>query len=352
MVDAKAKRRCLEYKGRLKARELESETLTKALAFLGQDEDDDENDDRDEDEAEEEDGERQALAKAKAKAKARAKAGVRARAQTRAKARAKAKADTKAAAKATSEAGNSTWAASWTQSGVDHSAPRATASEVLGPSAQKLGSSQLAALEVRVRFAHQLAHSLGDQCSDPDAVSRAIDGRIAQLLREGEVAAKSRSLCAEDMRKVSLLQRRAHEREARLAAKQEEFRLFVAGESAQRKLLGAALIVLEQFYGDHRGYADAWVLLSYRPQPSKLVLDIIRQVRADSKAVEAEAFRLEEKDVSPSETQAHRVRLGGVPGCQAILTNFEARRAAREREIGDLRQAKAALLGPVEAVLV
>jgi len=293
--------------------------------------------------------------------------------------------------------------------------------------AQKFGSPRLSTLAYRVKL---------------DAftrVKKSIDDMISQLLKEKADEIKHKDWC-EDEFNTNQLQTEKKEREKKdLIAKIEdlemtikslteaidtlkseikemqvqlkragenrekenkEFQTTVADQRATQKLLKAALVVLQDFYGK-KGASFVQQEPAGPPPPpgfeaykknaaSGGVMSMIEQIISDAKAMEAEAIRSEEdaqkayedfvketnasieaksKDiVNKSEekakaesdlVEAQKEKEGVVleleqlsnynaelhQSCDFVLKNFDLRQTARDEEVEALRQAKAILSG-------
>jgi len=309
-----------------------------------------------------------------------------------------------------------------------HSARREKASKVLSAAAKLFHNPRLSTLAYRVRL---------------DAftkVKKAIDDMVAELLKEKEDEIKHKDFCVDELN-TNVLQTEKKEREkADLIAKIEDlemrikeladaiaklkaeiktmqrelkeagelrektskdFQLTISDQRESQKLLRAALMVLEGFYGK----AKAAMLQKEEPagpppppgfeeykksSASGGVMSEIQQIIEDSKAMEAEALRAEEesvkayeeyvKDTNASieqkvkeimekeavkadleaelvETEAQKaevlIELEELAkynaelhtSCDFVLKNFEVRQEARDQEIEALKTAKAILSG-------
>jgi DNA repair exonuclease SbcCD ATPase subunit len=313
------------------------------------------------------------------------------------------------------------------QSGVAaHSERRVAASKLLSSVAQKFHSPRLANLAYRVKL---------------DAftrVKKAIDDMVSELLKEKADEIKHKDFCVDEFN-TNQLQTEKKEREKQdLIAKIEdlemtikalsdaiatlkseikemqvqfkragedrekqnkEFQTTVSDQRATQKLLKAALVVLQDFYGKGASFAQQEPV-GPPPPPgfeeykknaaSGGVMSMIEQIINDAKAMEAEAIRSEEdaqkayedfvketnasieaksKDiVNKSEekakaesdlVEAQKEKEGVVleleqlsnynaqlhQSCDFVLKNFDLRQAARDEEVEALRQAKAILSG-------
>merc|ERR1712194_27165 len=292
------------------------------------------------------------------------------------------------------------------QSGATANSERRTAaSKLLSSVAQKFNSPRLANLAYRVKL---------------DAftrVKKAIDDMVSQLLKEKADEIKHKDFCVDEFN-TNLLQTEKKEREKQdLMAKikemqvqlkragedrelqNKEFQTTVSDQRATQKLLKAALLVLQDFYGKSASFAQQEPV-GPPPPPgfeeyknnaaSGGVMSMIEQIINDAKAMEAEAIRSEEdaqkayedfvketnasieaksKDiVNKSEekakaesdlVEAQKEKEGVVleleqlsnynaelhQSCDFVLKNFDLRQTARDEEVEALRQAKAILSG-------
>merc|ERR1719277_2168237 len=316
------------------------------------------------------------------------------------------------------------------QSGVaDQSERRTAAAEVLSRMAMKANNPRLATLAYRVKL---------------DAftrVKKAIDDMVAELLKEKEDEIKHKDWCVDEFN-ANLLQTEKKEREkkdliaeiedleatiadlakaiktlkAEIAEMQvqlkragedrekqnKEFQDTVADQRETQRLLKAALVHLQDFYGKKEGAASLAQQEPVGPPPppgfeeyknnaaSGGVMDLIQQIISDAKAMEADAIRSEEdaqkayedfvketnasieaksKDiVNKSElkakteidlVEAKEAKEGVLleleqlsnynaelqQSCNFVLKNFDIRQTARDEEVEALRQAKAILSG-------
>eukprot|EP00419_Tripos_fusus_P021876 CAMPEP_0172719882 /NCGR_PEP_ID=MMETSP1074-20121228/75756_1 /TAXON_ID=2916 /ORGANISM="Ceratium fusus, Strain PA161109" /LENGTH=703 /DNA_ID=CAMNT_0013545281 /DNA_START=62 /DNA_END=2173 /DNA_ORIENTATION=- len=311
----------------------------------------------------------------------------------------------------------------------EHSSRRAQAAAFLSKEALKLHSSQLSALAYSVRL---------------DAftkVKKAIDNMIAQLLKEQANEVKHKDFCVEEFSSNKLQTQDKSREKASLVAKatdlaqtaddlsdaidklkaesaemkiqlkragedrekeNAEFRVQVADQRETVKLLNAALEILSDFYSK-----AAAALLEKRddadgsPPPPGFsaykknakgggILNLIKQIITDAKAMEAEALRseksaqrayedfvkttnanmdakgkemvnkkgnqakikativenrkaLEEAAVELTKLSNHKANLH--QSCDFVLKNFAVRQKARNDEVTALRQAKGVLSG-------
>jgi len=307
--------------------------------------------------------------------------------------------------------------------GVAQNSRRSSAANLLSKAASKLGSPLLATLAYRVRL---------------DAftkVKKAIDDMVTQLLKEKADEIKHRDFCIEEFntnqmqmekkqRKDAELKETEHDLEIKLTeltkkidtlkseisemqvqlkragedreVQNKEFQATVAEQRQTKKLLHAALDVLEGFYGK-----QSFLQRGQEPAPpgfdeykknaqSGGVMAMIQQIIDDTKAVESEAIRSEEdaqsayedfvKDTNASikskskeivnrssekataETDSvetkeqlqslkldmekldqYRTELHS--SCDFVMKNFDLRQESRDEELEALKQAKAILSG-------
>jgi hypothetical protein len=307
---------------------------------------------------------------------------------------------------------------------------RAKASKLLLTVAHKLSSPRLSALAVQVRL---------------DAftrVKKAIDDMIGELLKEKADEIKHKDFCVDEFNKNELETEKKDREKKDLIAKIEdltmtidaltkaidtlkaeiaemqvqlkragedremenkEFQTTVADQRASQKLLQAALVILQEFYGKPKeptAFAQRQEPAGPPPPPgfeaykknqaSGGVMSMIQQIINDTNAIEAETIRSEEdaqkayedfvketnasieaksKDIiNKSETKAKAeddlveakkekesvmVELEQLANynaelhssCDFIMKNFDLRQTARDEEVEALRQAKAILSG-------
>merc|ERR1719277_1417683 len=314
------------------------------------------------------------------------------------------------------------------QSGVaDQSERRTAAAEVLSRMAQKANNPKLSTLAYRVKL---------------DAftrVKKAIDDMVAELLKEKEDEIKHKDFCVDEFN-TNQLQTERKEREkkdllARIAdleatidalaraiktlkseiaemqvqlkragedreKQNKEFQMTVADQRETQKLLTAALGMLQDFYGKGESFVQRQEPVGPPPPPgfeayknnaaSGGVMQLIQQIIADAKAMEAEAIRSEEdsqkayedfvketnnsieaksKDIVNKSEEKAKAETDLVEtnkakdavlldleqlsnynaelhqSCDFVLKNFDLRQAARDQEVEALRQAKAILSG-------
>merc|ERR1712113_1072931 len=307
---------------------------------------------------------------------------------------------------------------------------RVEASRVLLKAAKKLDNPKLSNLAYRVRL---------------DAftrVKKAIDDMVAQLLKEKQDEIKHKDFCTDEFNQNQLQTEKKEREKKDLIAKIEdlemtikslteaieklkgeiaemqvqmkragedrekenkEFQTTVADQRETQKLLKAALNVLQDFYGKKAAFMQQHKQEPAGPPPpppgfeayknnaaSGGVVQLIQQIIADAKAMEAEAIRSEEdaqkayedfvketnnsieaksRDiVNKSEAKAKaevdlvetKEAKEGVlleleqlsnynaqlhQSCDFVLKNFDVRQTARDEEVEALRQAKAILSG-------
>merc|ERR1719343_1743064 len=213
-----------------------------------------------------------------------------------------------------------------------HSERRGQASKLLSAVADKLHSPRLATLAVRVRL---------------DAftrVEKAIDDMVAQLLKEKADEIKHKDFCVDEFNTNEMQTEKKEREKADLIAKIEdlemiiktlteeitklkseiaemqlqmkragedrekenkEFQMTVADQRETQRLLKAALSVLQDFYGkaaliqrqkqEPAGPPPPPGFEAYKKNAaSGGVMDMIKQIISDAKAMEAEAIRSEE----------------------------------------------------------
>merc|ERR1719482_502440 len=304
------------------------------------------------------------------------------------------------------------------------SAQRSHASDLLKEVAHKLNSPRLATLSLKVKL---------------DAftrVKKAIDDMIANLLQEKQDEIKHRDFCIEEFNTNQLETDRKNREKSDLIAKIEdlehtidtltseietlkaeivemqsqlkragenrdqenkEFQQTVADQRATAKLLKQALTFLEGFYGksalmqEPAGPPPPPGFKAYsNNKASGGVMGMIKQIIADTKAMEAETIRAEEEgqkayedfvkdtnasieaksteivdkselkakaetDKAEAESALEEVgfeldhladaKLELHQSCDFVLKNFEIRQTGRDEEIEALKQAKAILSG-------
>jgi len=307
---------------------------------------------------------------------------------------------------------------------ASNSARQAQASKLLNTVAHKLNSPRLATLSLKVRL---------------DAftrVKKAIDDMIANLLQEKQDEIKHRDFCIEEFNTNQLETDRKNREKSDLIAKIEdlehtidtltseietlkseivemqsqlkragenrdqenkEFQQTVADQRATAKLLKQALTFLEGFYGksalmqEPAGPPPPPGFKAYsNNKASGGVMGMIKQIIADTKAMEAETIRAEEEgqkayedfvkdtnasieaksteivdkselkakaetDKAEAESALEEVgfeldhladaKLELHQSCDFVLKNFEIRQTGRDEEIEALKQAKAILSG-------
>jgi len=315
------------------------------------------------------------------------------------------------------------------ESATDASNRRARASVLLSVAAQRAHSPKLAALAYRVRL---------------DAFQRVkknIDDMIAALLQEKADEIKHKDFCVDEFNSNQLQIERKQREKTDLTAQtadldatinslakaietlksevgemqvqlkragedrqkqNTEFQLTVADQRQTQKMLKAALVVLQDFYGKKQAPSFSQTEDPVGPPPppgfqeysknaaSGGVLSMIEQIIADAKAMEADAIRSEEdaqkayedfvketnnsieaksrdivnkseqKAKSESELvdakkakdaalleleQLSNYKTELEQSCNFIVNNFDVRQTARDEEIEALRQAKAILSG-------
>jgi len=305
---------------------------------------------------------------------------------------------------------------------------RQRASELLSQVARKFNSPRLAALAYRVRL---------------DAftrVKKAIDDMVAQLLKEKADEIKHKDFCVDEFNTNQLQTEKKEREKADLIAKIEdlemiiktlteeitklkseiaemqlqmkragedrekenkEFQMTVADQRETQRLLKAALSVLQDFYGkaaliqrqkqEPAGPPPPPGFEAYKKNAaSGGVMDMIKQIISDAKAMEAEAIRSEEdaqkayedfvKETNASiETKSKQIvnkseekskaegelvetkeskeavmleleQLSNYnaelhQACDFVMKNFDVRQTARDEEVEALKQAKAILSG-------
>merc|ERR1719382_2440072 len=316
---------------------------------------------------------------------------------------------------------------------AENSRRRDAASALLSRVAQKVQSPKLATLAYRVKL---------------DAftrVKKAIDDMIAELLKEKADEIKHKDFCVDEF-SANQLQTEKKEREkkdlialiadleatiAKLASEiktlkseiaemqvqlkragedretqNKEFQTTVADQRATQRLLQAALVHLQGFYGESLAQQPVQVNkptgapVGPPPPPgfekyknnaaSGGVMELIEEIIADAKAMEAEAIRSEEdaqkayegfvtetnlsieaksreivsKSAEKSKTEGELLEAEKAKAlvleeleelsnynaelhqsCDFVLKNFDLRQAARDEEVEALRQAKAILSG-------
>jgi len=319
---------------------------------------------------------------------------------------------------------------SFVQDGMSkNSDRRARASRVLSLAAMKANNPRLATLAYRVKL---------------DAftrVKKAIDEMVADLLKEKEDEIKHKDWCVDEFN-ANLLQTEKKDREkkdliaeiedleATIAALAEaiktlkaeiaemqvqlkragedrekqnkEFQETVADQRETQRLLKAALLHLQDFYGKKGGAESLAQQEPVGPPPppgfeayknnaaNGGVMDLIQQIIGDAKAMEADAIRSEEDaqkayedfvketnasieaksrdivnkseskakaegDLVEAEKEKNSVMLELEQlsnynaelhqSCDFVIKNFDLRQAARDHEVEALRQAKAILSG-------
>merc|ERR1719410_2127930 len=305
---------------------------------------------------------------------------------------------------------------------------RQRASEILSQVARKFNNPRLAALAYSVRL---------------DAftrVKKAIDDMVAQLLKEKADEIKHKDFCVDEFNTNQLQTEKKEREKADLIAKIEdlemtikalteeitklkseiaemqlqmkragedrekenkEFQMTVADQRETQRLLTAALTVLQDFYGkaalvqrqkqEPAGPPPPPGFEAYKKNAaSGGVMDMIKQIISDAKAMEAEAIRSEEdaqkayedfvketnasietkskaivnKSEEKSTTEAELVetkqskesvmleleQLSNYDAelhqaCDFVMKNFDVRQTARDEEVEALKQAKAILSG-------
>jgi len=305
---------------------------------------------------------------------------------------------------------------------------RQRASELLSQVARKFNSPRLSALAYRVRL---------------DAftrVKKAIDDMVAQLLKEKADEIKHKDFCVDEFNTNQLQTEKKEREKADLIAKIEdleliiktltdeitklkseiaemqlqmkragedrekenkEFQMTVADQRETQRLLTAALSVLQDFYGkaaliqrqqqEPAGPPPPPGFEAYKKNAaSGGVMDMIKQIISDAKAMEAEAIRSEEdaqkayedfvKETNASiETKSKEIvnksdekskaegelvetkeskeavmleleQLSNYDAelhqaCDFVMKNFDVRQTARDEEVEALKQAKAILSG-------
>merc|ERR1719333_1149111 len=313
------------------------------------------------------------------------------------------------------------------EEGAGHRLMRSQAAELLTTVAKNVHSPRLAAIASRVRL---------------DAftrVKKAIDDMVAQLLKEKQDEIKHKDFCVDEFNKNLVATERKDREKSDLIAKIEDLKLTIetltkeikalkdeitemqlqqkrAGEDREKenaefqqtvadqretaKLVSAALVVLQGFYGK-----AALVQLGQEPagpppppgfkeykknESSGGVMSLMEQIIQDAKSMEAEAIKDEEdatkayaefvtgtnasieeasksivaKSQEKAQAEADLVEaeedlasveaeLEGLAkykdqlhvSCDFVLKNFEIRQTARDEEIEALKQAKAILSG-------
>jgi len=311
--------------------------------------------------------------------------------------------------------------------GVAQNSRRSSASDLLSKAASKLDSPALAALAYRVRL---------------DAftkVKKAIDDMVTQLLKEKADEIKHRDFCIEEFntnqmqmekkqRKDAELKETQHDLEIQLKdltskidtlkseisemqvqlkragqdreVQNKEFQATVAEQRQTKKLLHAALEVLEGFYGKQSFVQNGQEPAGPAPPPgfdeykknaaSGGVMAMIQQIIDDTKAVESETIRSEEdaqaayedfvketnasikskskeivnrssekataeSDLVETKEQLQSLKLDMEKldqyrtelhsSCDFVMKNFDLRQEARDEELEALKQAKAILSG-------
>merc|ERR1712008_134383 len=305
---------------------------------------------------------------------------------------------------------------------------REQASKLLSQVAKKLNSPRLSALAYRVRL---------------DAftrVKKAIDDMIAQLMKEKADEIKHKDFCVDEFNTNQLQTEKKEREKADLIAKIEdlemtikalteaitklkseiaemqlqmkragedrekenkEFQTTVADQRETQRLLKAALSILQDFYGkkaliqrqkqEPAGPPPPPGFEAYKKNAaSGGVMDMIKQIISDAKAMEAEAIRSEEdaqkahedfvKETNASiETKSKQIvnkseekskaevelvetkeskeavmleleQLSNYDAelhqaCDFVMKNFDVRQTARDEEVEALKQAKAILSG-------
>jgi len=305
---------------------------------------------------------------------------------------------------------------------VAQNSRRVSASKLLSSVAKKLRSPQMAALAYRVRL---------------DAftkVKKAIDDMVNQLVKEKADEIKHRDFCIEEFNTNQMQTEKKQRQDAELKEKEQdleirlkeltskletlkseisemqvqlkragqdrevqnnEFQKTVAEQRQTKKLLQAALSVLEGFYGKQtfvqEGQEPPAGFEEYKKnEASGGVMAMIQQIMDDTKTVESEAIRSEqdaqeayedfvketnasikaksEEIVNKSDEKAaaesdsvetkeeiqgvnkevdqleqYKVELHG--SCDFVMKNFDLRQTARDEELEALKQAKAILSG-------
>merc|ERR1719507_910987 len=305
---------------------------------------------------------------------------------------------------------------------------REQASKLLSDVAKRLNNPRLSALAYRVKL---------------DAftrVKKAIDDMIAQLMKEKADEIKHKDFCVDEFNTNQLQTEKKEREKSDLIAKIEdlemtidaltkaidklkaeiaemqvqmkragedrekenkEFQMTVADQRETQRLLKAALSVLQDFYG------KAALIQQQRQEPagpppppgfetykknaaSGGVMDMIKQIAADAKAMEAEAIRSEEdaqkayedfvketnasieaksKEIANKSEEKAQAEVELVEtkeakesvmleleqlsnynaelhqSCDFVLKNFDVRQTARDEEVEALKQAKAILSG-------
>mmetsp|Transcript_93772 Transcript_93772/g.195560 ORF Transcript_93772/g.195560 Transcript_93772/m.195560 type:complete len:700 (-) Transcript_93772:16-2115(-) len=305
---------------------------------------------------------------------------------------------------------------------------RASASQVLAAVAAKYSNPKLGALAYQVKL---------------DAftrVKKAIDDMVAQLLKEKDDEIKHKDFCTDEFHQNQLQTEKKDREEQDLTAKIEdltmaieqlahaiealkgeiaemqvqlkragedrelqnkEFQTTVADQRETQKLLKAALSFLKDFYAKKEALLQQKQEPVGPPPPSGFetyknnaasggVMQLIEQIVADAKSMEAEAIKAEEdsqkayedfvKDTNASieakskdiveKSQARAKAEGALvqtkeeleatlleleqlsnynaqlhQSCDFVLKNFDLRQTARDEEVEALRQAKAILSG-------
>merc|ERR1719468_464160 len=306
---------------------------------------------------------------------------------------------------------------------------RAQASKLLLDVAKRLNNPRLSALAYRVKL---------------DAftrVKKAIDDMIAQLLKEKEDEIKHKDFCVDEFNTNQLQTEKKEREKSDLIAKIEDLEMTIdaltkaidklkaeiaemqvqmkrAGEDREkenkefqstvtdqretRRLLKAALSVLQDFYGKKAALLQRRKQEPAGPPPppgfeaykknaaSGGVMDMIQQIISDAKAMEAEAIRSEEdaqkayedfvketnasieaksKEIANKSEEKAQAEVELVEtkeakeavlleleqlsnynaelhqSCDFVLKNFDVRQTARDEEVEALKQAKAILSG-------
>jgi len=313
---------------------------------------------------------------------------------------------------------------------ADTSQRRAAASLVLSVAAKKAHNANLASLAYRVKL------------DAFERVKKMIDEMIAALLQEKEDEIKHKDFCVDEFNSNQLQtekkQRESNDLTAQIAdldstikslaaaietlkseiaemqvqlkragedrqKQNKEFQLTVADQRQTQKLLKAALVVLQDFYGKKGAQSFSQTddePVGPPPPPgfqeysknaaSGGVMSMIQQIIADAKAMEADAIRSEEdsqkayedfvketnnsiearsRDIVNKSEQKAKAETALVDAkkaqeavvleleqlsnykaelhqsCDFVLKNFDLRQTARDEEVQALRQAKAILSG-------
>merc|ERR1719350_1316356 len=263
---------------------------------------------------------------------------------------------------------------------------REQAAKLLSEVAKRLNKPRLATLAYRVRL---------------DAftrVKKAIDDMVAQLLKEKEDEIKHKDFCVDEFN-TNQLQTEKKEREKKdLIAKIEdlemtiksladaiaklkaeiaemqvqmkragedrekenkEFQTTVADQRATQKLLKAALTVLQDFYGKKAAFMQQHKQEPAGPPPppgfeaykknaaSGGVMDMIKQIISDAKAMEAEAIRSEEDAQKAYEDFVKETNASIETKSKAIVNKSDEKSKA-EGELVETKESKESVMLELE----